>query len=89
MDITAKKNYSGTETVTQSVYMAVNIGNVLLKSNGSISYNSSMSLSGRTTIGNTSVSCYANGEELYRSLITKQKDTYTYSVSGGIKQFGE
>ena len=89
VDITAKKNYSGTETVTQSVYMAVNIGNVLLKSNGSISYNSSMSLSGRTTIGNTSVSCYANGEELYRSLITKQKDTYTYSVSGGIKQFGE
>ena len=48
-----------------------------------------MSLSGRTTIGNTSVSCYAKGEELYRSLITKQKDTYTYSVSGGIKQFGE
>ena len=48
-----------------------------------------MSLSGRTVIGNTSVSCYANGEELYRSLITKQKDTYTYSVSGGIKQFGE
>ena len=69
--------------------MAVNINNVLLKSNGSFSYNSSMSLSGRTVIGNTSVSCYANGEELYRSLITKQKDTYTYSVSGGSKQFGE
>lgn len=89
VDITAKKGYSGTDTVTQSVYMAVNINNVLLKSNGSFSYNSSMSLSGRTVIGNTSVSCYANGEELYRSLITKQKDTYTYSVSGGIKQFGE
>ena len=89
VDITAKKGYSGTETVTESVYMAVCINSVLLKSDGSFSYSSSTSLSGRTTIGNTSVSCYANGEELYRSLITKQKDSYTYTVSGGIKQFGE
>lgn len=89
-DITANTSYSGTDTVTQTVYIPVNVNNVLLKAEGKVTHDSSLYLSGSTKVGYwTYVQGYASGEDMYKDLITAQKDRYTYTVSGEVKQFGE
>lgn len=89
-DVTANTSYSGTDTTTQTVYIPVYLTGVLLKTDGTVSYDSKVYMSGSTKIGYwTYVQGYSKGEDMYKELITAQKDKYTYTVSGDIKQFGE
>jgi hypothetical protein len=89
-DITAQKSYSNKdETETKTVYVPVLMSGVLLKTDGSLNYDSTPSVVGvSTTVGYTYVKGYATGEEMYKAIITAQKDKYTYTVTGDIQSFG-
>lgn len=85
-DITYKKSSSSQEQITENGYIPILIPGVMLKADGSVQYDSCQSVTGNTYIG--SVSCYKSGTDMYSSLITKKKDIYTYTVSGGVSEFG-
>lgn len=85
-DITYKKSSSSQEQITENGYIPILIPGVMLKADGSVQYDSCQSVTGNTYIG--SVSCYKSGTDMYSSLITKKKDLYTYTVSGGVSEFG-
>ena len=85
-DITYKKSSSSQEQITENGYIPILIPGVMLKADGSVQYDSCQSVTGNTYIG--SVSCYKSGTDMYSALITKKKDIYTYTVSGGVSEFG-
>ena len=74
------------------VYLAVEFGDVVVKADDSISYDSPSLVYNYfyPNDGWTSVYGYETGEELYNDIITSNVNNYTYAVDGdALKAFGE
>jgi hypothetical protein len=91
VDVTVPKSYRSTETETETktLYVPVQMSGVLLKTDGSFEYETTPSVTGSgVAVGVAYVKGYATGSEMYKAVITAQKDKYTYTVTGDIQSFG-
>ncbi len=73
------------------VYFPVYMSGILIKGNGSITHDSSLSIRGTTSLryGNSSsLSGYTSGETMYNEIIKNNKSKYTCEVIGNISSFG-
>lgn len=80
---------------TAKVYYPVEFSSVIVKADKSLEYDSYNSIKGYSQFESTGAFSFASTDgyidtaEMYKDIITSNKDKYTYEVSKELKQFGE
>ena len=80
---------------TAKVYYPVEFSSVILRADETLEYNSYNSIKGYSRFESTegfsyiSTNGYIDTAEMYKEIITSNKDRYNYEVSTELKQFGE
>lgn len=88
--------YSGTVSNSEGkisptkVYFPVRFVNILNDEND-FSYSENYGVRGSSSFGNTwySTKGYTDGVDMFKKIITANRDSYTYEVSDGLKEFGQ
>ncbi|MBE6014821.1 MAG: zinc-ribbon domain-containing protein [Lachnospiraceae bacterium] len=83
-------SHSEGKFTTTKVFFPVQFTNVLKGDGDEYKYNSNLYIKGNTRLESSySTNGFKEGAEMYKSIITENRDNYTYEMSEGLKQFGE
>ena len=74
---------------TTKVYFPVRFLRVLKGDGDEYKYDTTLNITGSSRVGNYSTYGYVEGAEMFKNIVTANKDNYNYEVSEGLKQFGE
>jgi hypothetical protein len=74
-----------------TVYFPVRYDKLSGDANGKLYYEKYEGIRGRTDLpsGWTSIPGYTDGSAMYNDIVTKNRDSYSYEVTEGLKQFGD